>query len=339
MKTYRSNDGRVTKFLHDDGSETCIKTVYSVDTVPNPTTGELEAVSVDRNKYSVFISVSRGCPINCSFCYLTIDDVPYGKLRTETIINNIKQSIEAEADRSNLKDRYIKLCWMGMGDAGMNPRLVHDVTYEIMEWVMEKGYAKGLDGVDISTVHPTAPINSVSVLGALNGLLSYYPLNPNNKNVVNREQGTLVAYKDRSRLRVFFSLHSAIQKTRDKIIPKVSALSSAIVQFQMLQHTGIDVIIHHMFLDGINDTEEEVQAVIDFMEKHFPNNELRILRYNKHEDSPIKESDVVEKCICMLYSAGLNKVKVQVSYGLEVKSACGQFIYNNTNNVEQFEEA
>lgn len=336
MKTFRTGDKKVTKFIHDDGSETCIKTVYSIDYAPNPSTGKVDVTVTDRNKYSVFISASKGCPMECSFCYLTIDNVPFNKLSYDKIIQNIKDSIIEELKNSDLSSRFIKLCWMGMGEAIVNNELIRKGTVEILDWVIENGYAAGLDGVDVSTVLPKINNQWIADFTQLNNSLEKYPLNPNNKNVVNREQGDLVYYKNRSRFRLFYSLHSAIQPNRETIIPNAMLLERATEQLKDLQQTGVDIIIHHMFLDGINDSEQELNTLVEWMKTNFCNNELRILRYNKHDASTIKESDIFEKCVCYLQQH-LNKIKVQVSYGKDVKSACGQFIYNSGDELKQFQ--
>jgi adenine C2-methylase RlmN of 23S rRNA A2503 and tRNA A37 len=154
---------------------------------------------------------------------------------------------------------------------------------------------------------------------------------------VNQESGTLVEYTNRSRFRLFYSLHSACQAAREVIIPNAMPIEDAIPLLQELDAGGVNVIIHHMFLDGINDSIGELNDLIEFMHRSFRHSELRILRYNKHDDSDIRESDAFERCMCYL-TARVEKVKVQVSYGKDVKSACGQFIYNSVNELERFKQ-
>ena len=328
MKTFVSEDQQVTKYIHEDGSETCIKTVPSLDTKADA--GEVTMEVVDRNKYSVFISPSRGCPLNCSFCYLTIDEVPYARIDSETLEDNIDEAIEHRfAMEPSIGNRYMKVCWMGMGEPILKPMQVADVTISTLDAHLAAGMAAGLDGVDISTVLPSTNDRWIDEFVALNQILSsgVYPLNPKNRNADNVAPGsTFVTYPNRSVFRLFYSLHSAVQETRDLIIPNAMPLVDAAPRLQLLQEKGVDVIFHHMFLDGINDSEEELEALAQFMEQ-FPDHELRILRYNKHDDSSIKESDAFKECMCFI-GGRHDRIKVQVSQGGDVKSACGQFIYN-----------
>ncbi len=334
MEIYRTDDKKVSKFIHKDGSETCIKTVYSVDYKPNGN-GDVDVKVTDRNKYSIFISASKGCAMNCSFCYLTIDDVPFGKLRYDEVIDNIKRAVMEESKNADLSNKYVKICWMGMGEAILTPDLICKGTIELLDWIMENNLALGLDGVDVSTVLPKIKHNWWTDLHYLNLYLNDYNLNPNNKNVVNREQGSLTEYANRSRFRLFYSLHSATQANREVIIPNAMPIAEAVQDLQCLAFYRIDVIIHHMFLDGINDSVVELDDLIEFMNTNFPDNELRILRYNKHDKSTIRESEAFERCVCYIQTE-IEKIKVQVSYGLDVKSACGQFIYNNTPELARF---
>ena len=47
---YRSEDGLVSKYIHEDGSETAIKLVKSIQSIVNPLTKEIEVRKTDRNK-------------------------------------------------------------------------------------------------------------------------------------------------------------------------------------------------------------------------------------------------------------------------------------------------
>lgn len=341
MKTFISEDRQVTKYVHQDESETCIKTVPSLDTKPTAD-GDVELEVVDRNKYSVFISPSCGCAFNCAFCYLTIDKVPFKKVRTEALLQNLKDAVNHRvAMEPEIKDRFIKICWMGMGEAIIDMDQVVEVTNEFLDWIKERGYAQGLDGVDISTVLPKIKNDDWMeqcqwLSEELDGM---YDLNPNNRMADNVEDtmGTFTMYEGRTVFRLFYSLHSAIQETRDRIIPNAMPIDEALAKLKEVSTEGdcpIDVIIHHMFLNGVNDTEEEIDAVVEFM-RELPGSELRILRYNKHDDSDIKESEVFKECMCAL-GGRVPKIKVQVSQGADVKSACGQFIYNNEHRISKY---
>lgn len=310
MQVIQSNDGKVSKYIHADGSETCIKTVNSVETINGAT------ISVDKRKYSVIISASAGCPMACTFCSLTIAKTPYVKLTYAQIINNVKDAILNKSQDTDLSDKYIKICWMGMGEALLTPLLVHACSIELLDWVLENNLAVGLDCVDIGTVLPKIPSYWENEIMELNHQLHKYSINP-------------FRMKHHSHCRIFYSLHAATQDRRNELIPNATKLSNTMGALSELQSNGITIVFHYILLDGINDSVHDIGSLICAMYAFYAPDgnytELRILRYNQHPDSDIKESERFDELVEILQSA-LPNVKLQTSYGDEVQSACGQFM-------------
>lgn len=333
-----SDDLTVTKIVHDDNSETAIKTVSSCDTEINDD-GEFVLNESDRNKYSIFVSDSAGCYMACKFCYLTLKEMKFGKLTSDNIVSNIKEAILTrtmtypEIDLEPIHQKFVKLCWMGMGDAFIKTKRAKDATIEMLDFIMEHGYAKGLDGVDMSTVVPKVKDldETFAHLHELDELLRKYDLNPHNDVLVHRSKeysNTPSKYPARSRFRLFYSLHSAIQETRNELIPNAMSIEEALpALIDYSKNNKHNLIIHHMFIDGFNDSEEEVEALIRLIKAYgLYNYELRILRYNTCEVSTfIHESNRFKDIIKRLMEVH-PFIKVQISAGSEVKAACGQFL-------------
>lgn len=329
MDVFRSTDGTVSKYMHEDGSETALKLVKSVQSIVNPLTKKIESHHTDRNKYSVFISSSVGCFMKCKFCHLTLKGAQHFKLEEEQILSNLKEAIvECVNFNPQMRERFVKLSWMGMGDALNKSALVSSVTIKLLDWIFENNYAKGLDGVDLSTVMPKMKNDDwINNFHELEGLLKKYKINPvyemDNKSFTNG------FYSHKNIFRLFYSVESAIQQTRDKIIPNATLLSDALEKLKKYQiaKDGSEyvLIFHHLIIEGLNDSEEELDALIDFMKNNFIKNELRVLRYNFCAKSTLKESEHFVNQIRRL-SDSLDFIKVQVSPGTEVSAACGQFI-------------
>lgn len=323
---FRTEDSTVSKYIHEDGSETAIKLVKSLQNILNPITNKIETRSSERNKYSLFISSSVGCYMKCRFCHLTLKDAEYIKISSEQVLNNLKEAMEdIVLFNPDIKKRYIKLSWMGMGDAINKPEMVHDVTLKFLDWIFEKGYAVGLDGVDLSTVMP--PIKGkkwISIFHNLEDSLQKYPKNPiYHMDNVEYSNGY---YSHKNIFRLFYSVESTIQEKREYVVPKAMPLVEAVEHFKEYEQGGkYPVILHHLLVDGLNDTEEELDSLIDFVNNNFKNNELRILRYNFCAKSSYKESEKVIAQVKKL-SNSINFLKVQISPGTEVSAACGQFI-------------
>lgn len=327
MEVLVNKDKNVYKFVHLDGSETAIKYVSSCS-----------CEEKERNKYSIFVSSSVGCQHSCKFCYLTTKEIKYKSLSEEQILNNLKEAIEYFINENpKLKDYYVKLCWMGMGEDGIiKTDLLKNVTLEILEYIIDiKKYAKGLDGVDVSTIIPN---NSNFIvffdLIDLNKELTKYELNPNNDIMVNVDYSSSKKYNNRSIVRLFYSLHSANIETRQKIIPNSYPLNHAISLLELL-NLEINIIFHHFFIKDVNDSDSEIEELIKMLNginKTFKYFEFRILRLNSCEKLNYIESEKFNQNVEKIKKY-VKVFKVQVSAGSEIKAACGQFLMKNLNKI------
>ena len=320
MEIYNNADKSVTKYLHDDGSETCIKIVPSSYYVVKD--DNLIKKEKERHKYSVLISHSSGCPIGCKMCYLTIKGYPYHPLQYYEITSHVIKAIQHKVEENpSLKSKYIKLCWMGMGDAFLDLQKVNICTTQILDFVFKNGYAVGLDGVDIGTVFPKNSKN-LHILNDLNQSLERYWTKPFGKNHCNTD-------KPRSPLRIFYSLHKI--HYREELIPNSNFYRNTRQTLEEFKNLcNIDVIFHYVFLDGVNDSKVDVDALIRLFSK-LKNFELRILRYNECRDSPYKESSKFDSIVKEL-NESIPRIKYQISPGSEIKAACGQFIMKEFKN-------
>jgi adenine C2-methylase RlmN of 23S rRNA A2503 and tRNA A37 len=326
MEAFITDDGSVAKFIHRDGSETAIKVVKSCSNFRDPTTGRIKTEWVDRRKYSVFISASLGCYMRCKFCHLTIKGSAYRKLQAEQVVANVKEAIIAEvARRPEIRERYVKLCWMGMGDAVNQPEMVVEATLELMDWLMANDYAKGLDCVDLSTVLPAVGDDWIEHFVRLNRELERYPINPESFRIEQAKVATHKQYEHRTRFRLFYSLHSAVQTTRELMVPNALPLSEAVPLLKRFAEAGPNLLLHTVFVEGLNDGLEEVGALLTFVQEHFPENELRVLRYNHCDRSPYREMHSLDQALVRL-ADGHARFKLQTSAGKEVSAACGQFL-------------
>ena len=301
MECYRTKDNTVAKYVHDDGSETAIKT-----TPYEKFGGDYGKVI---NKFNVFISHSVGCPVGCKFCYLTVKKCPYHKLTASQIFNNVIKAIKAEVKaRPELHYMYCKLSWMGMGDPCIDGKLTFDATADIVNYLLKYNICKGIDGIDIATTLPKN-FKNIDFINDLYVIVDLDELNPE-RNYNTTEEA----------VRFFYSLHSAVDSTRSNLIPNSLSLHTA---EDMLLDLIPRVFIHHMLFEDVNTSKEELDAIIAFMGKI--NSELRLLRFNSCDGTSFTEAKDFDELVEYLYSRYSN-IKVQSSPGSEVKAACGQFL-------------
>lgn len=299
VERYETDD--VIKFIHANGMETALKTV--------PTCGNTS------NKAVLFVSSSVGCRQKCKFCYLTTKNMKYQYVDEDTIVEACKEVLEYV----DISDKYFKLSFMGMGEAFDSCIDIHSITLDVISYALSNELVAGIDGVDIGTSAPTKyDISTIDDIHFINEYLSDLrhsgiPFNPENN------------YRERSLVRLFFSLHSTDNGCRRSLMPMARSmrdLNTLVRKFKMY-----NVIFHCMFLDGVNDSVSDIVNVRDyiFWQKDSQDIELRLLRFNKCADSKYFESPRIDEIINFFKQQDL-KFKYQVSAGSEITAACGQFL-------------
>jgi adenine C2-methylase RlmN of 23S rRNA A2503 and tRNA A37 len=259
MEVYQTKDGRVTKYVHDDGSETAIKKDISCD----------GSISVD-NKYSVFISSSVGCKIGCKFCFLTTKNVPFFNLTDDQVFKNVIDAIKHKLNEEpSLKTMYIKLGWMGMGDPFLKLSQTVSVTNRLVNYLTYNKLCEGIDGVDIATTFPKE-INPNTIERSLSSIRYNFMYNAIKLN--SERHG-------RNPVRLFYSLHSGYPDVRKKLIPNADTQFSTFPLLSLLPRKCAEIIVHHIFLEDINDNTGDLDVIINMVNSIGA--ELRILRYNK----------------------------------------------------------
>lgn len=306
MKVLHTENREVYKYIHSNGTETAIKLLSNCD----------RGVSKQaRDKYTVFVSSSYGCQMNCKFCMLHTKGTSYKPVDRVSTVANINEAIQNfTTEVPAAKEKALKLSWMSMGEPLLHREMVGVISQLIISHVLEEGLASSLDTIDIGTSLPSAI--SIADIRGLNDYLQRYHL-------YNKELKRLSSL-DRPMVRFFVSLMSAVPETRNFLIP---GSRDVIEKLSRLHHflDGTGMIVHHLLLEDVNDSEKEIDAVVDLMATRLEDCEFRLLRYNHCNGSPFQESSKFDK-IAKRLTRDLKKVKVQASPGSEIMAACGQFL-------------
>ena len=319
-----NSDNTVCKFIHENGAETTIKTVSSCNN--HFLDGNLVQDHTDKNKATVFISSSVGCPLGCKICYLTNKNIKYSALDFPIITNNTIDAIESfNIDKS----KYTKLSLMGMGDVALlKKNELYPTVSTLMAYLHLKGYS-GIDGVDIATSFPKKFVNKefFTELESLHTLCNKESIKWNPVNSYVRSSQTKTNPGQRTKVRLFISLHHWDNLERKKILPSSDSVSNIIKKIEPL---GMDIIFHYVLLDGVNTSDNDIDRLIELFEGKLKGHELRVLRYNECPNSEYTEpsDEVFLKCIKRLSESNI-LFKFQISAGSEIKAACGQFIGRN----------
>lgn len=321
VKTQIDRNTHVYNYIHGNGVQTTVKVSPS---------GHYRQSDLDRSnpvfqnkqKYSVIISSSKGCPLSCKFCHLTELNKPHIPLTADEIVANVMEAITATTRYENLNLKYIKLCYMGEGEAILNIANVRDSAITIINNVIAQGKAAGVDGIDIATALPKVGLARLKEVVDLNHVLqNRWPLNPYN-HILN------VRGEFRSIVRLFYSMHHADETQRDELMPGTMDLEEALRRLNHVANSSVNVVFHYMFMHDINDSEEDIDKLVATVNAlpYAHKIQFRILRYNPFSGAS-RESERLTDIVKVLQERlKVDFIKVQYSAGEEIKGACGMFM-------------
>lgn len=238
----------------------------------------------NRNKLAVCISSQAGCAMGCAFCATGLA----GLSRSLTAQEMVDQVLHVSRD---FGERVTSVVFMGQGEPFAN----FDATIDALRTLNDP------DGLAIGARHLT-----VSTCGVIPGIRRFAEL---------PEQFTLA-----------ISLHSAVQGTRNQLMPGVKKytlprLHEAIQLY--VEKTGRRPTYEFAMIDGINDTNPEMQALIDFCAGTLCH--VNLIQLNNIPDSPFRPSPI-EKVETLQRRLTMHGVETTIrnSRGSDIDAACGQ---------------
>lgn len=235
-------------------------------------------------RLSVCVSSQVGCPMACAFCATGRE----GLTRNLQAGEIVQQIATVQKD---FEARVSNIVVMGQGE----PFLNYDEVLSALRMV------NSADDLHIGARHIT-----ISTCGIISGIerLSDEP-----------EQFTLA-----------ISLHSAVQSTRDELMPKVSQqplplLKTALKNYT--QKTGRRVSLEYLLIKNVNDSEEQLRALLDLCRGLLCH--INLLPMNPVEGAPFQPAaeKTVRHWMRTLEAEGV-EISMRKSRGSDIDGACGQ---------------
>lgn len=245
----------------------------------------VETVGMPRkNKLAVCISTQAGCAMGCAFCATGLG----GLIRSLTAREMVDQVLHVA---TGFGERVTSVVLMGQGEPFAN----FDETVAALRMLNAPG------GLEIGARHLT-----VSTCGIIPGIKRFAELD---------EQFTLAV-----------SLHSAVQSTRNKLMPGVkrfTLLRLHEVLQSYTEKTGRRPTYEYAMIEGVNDTNPEMEALIDFCQGTLCH--VNLIQLNDIVDSPLKPSPM-EKVEALQRRLTMHGVETTIrnSRGSDIDAACGQ---------------
>lgn len=259
---------------------------------------DLSGVAIAKpDRFTICISSQVGCALRCAFC-ATGQAGFKRQLSTEEIIDQVRYCQRLLATE---KARVANIVMMGQGE----PLLNYDNVKHALQIILAN-----------TDIGPTKIMISTTGI----------PL----------AMDKLIADKDFPPVRWTISLHSAIEETREKIMPAgPKDFLKFLVGWVAAYHKKLGTRAHfigleYIMLGGINDDEKHLQALIKLCKK-LPHIRVNIIPYNNTCDEPPDNKTIffraapetIEHWHDAVMKAGFTST-IRYSQGQDIAAACGQ---------------
>lgn len=234
------------------------------------------------------VSSQVGCSLNCEFCATA----KLKRMRNLEVAEIVDQVALIDSQSKTYFDRPLSnIVFMGMGEPMMNYKNVVEAIRKITE---PEGLGMSARRITVST----SGIPKMIKMLADEGL----------------------------RVKLALSLHSAVEKTRNEIMPFSDKFPLTDIMEAMLywyQKTGSVITFEYCVWKGINDKDEDIRALIKYA-RQVPS-KVNLIQYNPIGEGKFdhRSIEAEERYVRELEKAGVT-VMVRKSRGGDIDAACGQ---------------
>lgn len=268
---------------------------------------ECRYVRREEDYYIIYLSSQTGCNQACRFCHLTATGQTM--FTQATVPDYVSQAITVfdYADTQSPAKR-VHFNFMARGEPLLNPVIKHGMIY-LYEFLNAMSEERGLDGsLRISTIMPEEAQNFefIHSWGRLPGIIPYY------------------------------SLYSMKPQFRKRWLPKSMAPERALQKLADYQQAtgGNKVVLHWAFIEGENDSVEDIEQIVNAVKKVGLHAKLNTVRYNPasekqgREPSEEKIKHLHDLFVSEMDNAGLLEPgsRIVPRVGFDVKASCGMFV-------------
>ena len=249
----------------------------------------VESVLIPTNKRTTAcVSSQVGCSLDCKFC-ATARLKRMRNLNPDEIYDQVV-AIDKES-RLYHKRPLSNIVFMGMGEPLMNYK---NVLASIDKITSEEGLGMSPKRITVSTSGVPKMIRKLA--------------------------------DDEVKFHLAVSLHSAIQSTREEIMPFAKSFTLVDLKESLLywyEKTERKITYEYVVWDGINDNAAHIQALVKFC--HLVPCKVNLIEYNPIDDGIFQQANAqaIDDYIVALEKARI-PVTVRRSRGKDIDAACGQ---------------
>ncbi len=243
------------------------------------------------------VSSQVGCAAACEFCATGKMGVAQN-LTAGEILDQVLQAGQLLATEG----RQIRnIVFMGMGEPFHNEETLYQV----------------LDRLTAAELFHHAPSNiTISTVGIAEAMVRCARRFPN--------------------VKLALSLHSVRQEVRERLIPlaakyTLDELRQTLIKVNRVQHST--VMIEYLMLAGVNDSAEDAQELIDWLEGLDVH--VNLIPYNPIDDAPqlVTSTRPQRDAFAQLLKRAGQTTTIRYSLGNDIAAACGQLVKKENREI------
>lgn len=272
----------------------------SVNFVEEQLAGFLEARYVRRcaEYFVCYLSSHSGCNRGCEFCHLTATGQT--SFAPSTINDFESQALQVlKHYRREQAALYMHFAFMARGEPLANPQLLSRGS----ELLVRLGRLAADEGLPAKFC-----VSSIMPLTLNKPLLEVFGfVSPT----------------------MYYSLYSVEDEFRRRWLPTAMPVSKALSMLANYQRFSKKIVkIHFVFIEGQNDSAEQVRKLCDALDEHKLICEFNLVTYNPATAAQGVESasEVIAERLAYIESRFAGKVKAVQRVGFDVKASCGMFV-------------
>lgn len=280
----------------------------SVNFVDEADGGFFEARYVRRRPeyFIVYVSSHAGCDLGCRMCHLT--QTRQRSTTPATLADYLGQAnrvfahYDAECADGVAAASVVHFNFMARGEAFANPTVLSQGAALLGE------LARPAVDRDLTPVFKLSTILPRTIAGA--DLAAMFAGGPTPD--------------------IYWSVYSTDPVVRRRWLPKAGDVNESAEMLAAWQATTRKIpVLHWAFIEGVNDTPETVDGIVELCDRHGLRVDVNIVRYNPY--SPVHGREPAVEVIDALAArlrAGLPGAHVQVvgRVGVDVAASCGMFV-------------
>lgn len=256
--------------------------------------------------FIVYLSSQNGCNKACRFCHLTQTG------QTEFVDATLKEYInQARCPINHYKDllnagqkpaKKVNFNFMARGEVFSNNIVINNAN-ELIEKFKEE--VKGLN---------------------LETTFNFSTIGP--QEIENKDFNEI--FKDKKEdIMIYYSLYSVNPSFRKRWMPKALPVSLMMEKLKSWQDEGGKIALHWAFIEGVNDSQQDLEEIIEVLDSYKLKAKFNLVRYNPYSENQGREPSetMLNKNFRILSNYLKNPdSRIVPRVGFDVKASCGMFV-------------